>query len=400
MRAFAQRFWQRPRLHGEVLASREVSFLELFYDLVFVVVVARAAHHLAVHPSWDATWQFALIMMLIWLAWLNGSLYYELHSQDDGRTRTLIFIEMGILALLAVYTGGAVEETYTGFALTYAAFLLFTSWHWVWIAKHDRPEYRVNALSSVAALLIGAALMVLSVFAGETARLALWATYAVVLLVGASASFWRPSRALRRSIVSSASLVERFGLFTIIVLGEVVAGMVSGLAEIEHHGVRTIGTGMVAMAVGFAIWWLYFDLAGRQLPRDDPRPIGAYMYLHLPISVAIAATGAAVVSLITHAQDSHTPRATAWLLSCSYALFLLTMAVLLHTLERFHREREAHRPVIALLIAAAAVSLLAGWWAPAPWLLALVLVLASAAPWLAAAVRWAFLPEPDARAGR
>ena len=47
LRDFLARFWQRPRLHGETIASREVSFLELFYDLVFVVVIARAAHHLA-----------------------------------------------------------------------------------------------------------------------------------------------------------------------------------------------------------------------------------------------------------------------------------------------------------------------------------------------------------------
>ena len=393
---FVHRFWQRPRLHGEVLASREVSFLELFYDLVFVVVVARAAHHLAQHPTWETTWQFALIMMLVWLAWLNGSLYYELHSKNDGRTRTLIFVEMGILALLAVYTADAVNGTPTGFALTYAAFLAFTSWHWVWIAKHDRPEYRANALSTVVALLVGVVLMFASAWVGETTRLALWATYAVLLLVGASRSFWRPSQALQRSIVSSASLVERFGLFTIIVLGEVVAGMVNGLGALDHPGVRTIATGMCAMAVGFAIWWLYFDLAGRQLPHDSPRPIGAYMYLHLPIAVAIAGAGAAVVSLISHAQEDHTPPATSWLLSGAYSLFLLTMAVLLRTLERFRLAPVAHRPVMALLVVAAVISLVAGWIAPAPWLLALILVLASALPWFAAARRWAFLPSDDA----
>jgi low temperature requirement protein LtrA len=397
---FLRRFWQPPRLHGEASTSREVSFLELFYDLVFVVVIARAAHHLAVHPDWDTTWQFGLILTLVWLAWLNGSLYYELHSKDDGHTRTLIFIEMGILALLAVYTGGAVHETPTGFALTYAAFLLFTSWHWLWIAKHDAPGYRRNSLITVGALVAGAVLMVASIFVGDTARLALWATYAVVLLVGASLSFVRPSRGTRPSMVSSPSLVERFGLFVIIVLGEVVAGMVNGLAETEHHTVLTIGTGMVAIAVGFAIWWIYFDLAGRQLPHNTMQSIGAYMYLHLPISVAIAAVGAAVVSLVAHAQDDHTPAGTAWLLTGAFALFLVTMSLLVRTLERFRENRAQFKTVIALLLGAALVMLLLGWWAPAPWLLALLVVLAGSVPWFAAAVRWAFLPSEHDAASR
>jgi low temperature requirement protein LtrA len=392
LRDFLARFWQRPRLHGETIASREVSFLELFYDLVFVVVIARAAHHLAEDVAWEQIWQFALIMTLVWLAWINGSLYYELHSKDDGRTRTLIFVEMGILALLAVYTAEAAGETSKGFALTYAAFLLFTSWHWVWVAKHDRPEYRPNALATVTALLVGAALMIGSVFVGEATRLALWAAYAAVLLAGASVSFLRPSAAPRRSIVSSASLTERFGLFTIIVLGEVVAGMVNGMAETDL-GARTIGTGAAAIAVGFAIWWLYFDLVGRQLPVDRAGRIGAFMYLHLPISVAIAAVGAAIVSLVGHATDPHTPRATAWLLAGAFSLFLVAMAALLGTLERYRADPAARQLIVWLLIGAAVAAALIGWSAPAPWVLALALVVLSSAPWLAAAMRWSFRPD-------
>ena len=46
---FKSRFWQPPRAHGDVIEDRTVSFLELFYDLIYVVVIARAAHTLAGH---------------------------------------------------------------------------------------------------------------------------------------------------------------------------------------------------------------------------------------------------------------------------------------------------------------------------------------------------------------
>jgi low temperature requirement protein LtrA len=77
--------------------GRTVSFLELFYDLVYVVVVSQAAHHLADHVSLRAVGEFAVVFTLIWIGWINGSLYLELHGREDGRTRTVVFVQMGIL---------------------------------------------------------------------------------------------------------------------------------------------------------------------------------------------------------------------------------------------------------------------------------------------------------------
>ena len=75
-------FREPPRRHGEVLYSREVGFLELFYDLVYVVVIGRAAHHLAEHVDWIGVRDFALVFGLIWLAWFNGTFWHELHARE------------------------------------------------------------------------------------------------------------------------------------------------------------------------------------------------------------------------------------------------------------------------------------------------------------------------------
>src|SRR5262245_3261834 len=69
-----------PRRHGEVAATREVSFLELFYDLVYVVLIGHTAHHLAGHVSGRAIVEFAVVFGLIWLAWFNGTFWHELHG--------------------------------------------------------------------------------------------------------------------------------------------------------------------------------------------------------------------------------------------------------------------------------------------------------------------------------
>src|ERR1700741_287996 len=83
-----------PRPHGDVIEDREGSPVELFYDLVFVVLVSQIAHTLAEDVTWQGVGHFALVFALVWFAWLNGSLYHELHGGDDGRSRTFIFAQM------------------------------------------------------------------------------------------------------------------------------------------------------------------------------------------------------------------------------------------------------------------------------------------------------------------
>src|SRR6187431_3274339 len=122
-RRFKRWLWTPPRPHGGVRPERTVSFLELFYDLVYVAVIAQAAHHLADHVTERGVVEFAVVFSLIWVAWVNGSLFVELHGRDDGRTRNLVFIQMAILALLAVFTADAAGESGAAFAIVYAAFM-------------------------------------------------------------------------------------------------------------------------------------------------------------------------------------------------------------------------------------------------------------------------------------
>ena len=98
---------------------------------------------------------------------------------------------------------------------------------------------------------------------------------------------------IQGGMVPTDSLVERFGLFTIIVLGEVVLGVVNGLSGAERD-VKTIVTGMLALGLGFGFWWIYFDLDGRRLPRNQGTAVANWALSHLPITGSIAA--AAVVA--------------------------------------------------------------------------------------------------------
>src|ERR1700730_5409345 len=109
-----------PRPHGSILFDRRVSFLEVFYDLAYVAVIGQASHQLAQNITLRGALEFAVIFGLIWFAWINGSLYVELHGSEDGRTRNVVFVQMSLLVLLAVFTAGAADRDGPAFSAIYA----------------------------------------------------------------------------------------------------------------------------------------------------------------------------------------------------------------------------------------------------------------------------------------
>jgi low temperature requirement protein LtrA len=213
------------------------------------------------------------------------------------------------------------------------------------------------------------------------ARLIVWAAYGITWVVGIYIAGRDPRVGITDGVAPTESLVERFGSFTIIVLGEVILGVVAALSAVEPDAM-TILTGLLALVIGFGLWWIYFDIVGRHLPRSSRGSIAAWMLSHLPITLSITAAGAAIVSLVEHAHDPVTPTATAWLLSGSVALGLLAVILTAKALEDAVRLVSVYRPLTVALAAGAIVALFAGWLAPAPWVLALLLVAILSALWL------------------
>jgi low temperature requirement protein LtrA len=403
--ALRQWLWSPPRGHAEVSSDRTVSALELFYDLVYVAVISRASHHLAEHVTARGFLELTVVFGLIWAAWVNGTLYLELHGREDGRTRNTVFLQMGILMLLAVFTTDATGDGGTAFALVYAVFLAVMAWLWYSVRRQDRvdhPEFLAPAARYVTGMAAGAGVIALSAVLPDGPRLAVWAAFGLAWLLGMVA-LGHSAVVDNQGLPPTDSLVERFGLFTIIVLGEVIVGVVNGLS-IPERDVTTTTTGMIALVVGFGFWWNYFDLVGRRMPRGDGGSLITWMLSHLPITLSITAAGAAMVSLIGHASDARTPASTAWLLTGSVALGLLALTLAEQSLVDADRLAAVYRPLRLATAGAAALALVVGAIRPAPWLLALLLVVVLSLLWLFAVTRFlmagAWGPDPAAMGSR
>jgi low temperature requirement protein LtrA len=311
-----------PRRHGEVVATREVSFLELFYDLVYVVLIGRTAHHLALHVTGRGVVEFAVVFGMIWLAWFNGTFWHELHGREDGRSRNYIFLQMGLLAVLAVFAEHAAAGDGEEFAATYTALFVLLTWQWWQVHRIDTdPRYRPTTIRYLAGMVASTGAVGASAFVSDGWRIGIWAAVVVCWVVGGHLLVGVDhTEGFGEGV--TASLVERMGLFTIVVLGEVVVGVVGGIGDIEARSATTMVTGVVGLTIGMGLWWNYFDLLGRRVPGRRGRRLANWLYAHLPLAMAIAAGGAAMISIVGHAEDSTTPRAAAWLLTGSVAIAL------------------------------------------------------------------------------
>jgi low temperature requirement protein LtrA len=377
--------WQPPRPHGEQPRERVVGPLELFYDLATVVLVAQAAHHLAGHLTWRGLGEFAVVFTLVWIAWINGSLHHELHGHDDARARSTFLLQILVLVAMGAFIPQAGGARGAAFAIAAAVLFAILAVLWLLAARGDRPEYRgpsrlfVTGTAACAVALAGTALL------PAGARIPAWGLLDAVYLAGFAAVFFvTPAQAV--ALLVTDALIERFGLLTIIVLGETLTGVVAGLAREPVSGL-TLAVGLVAVVVGFGAWWTYFDFAGHRHPRPKQATTLQWMLSHLPLTAAIAAMGAAMVSLVDHAHDGRTPAATAWLLCAGAAVVLAATMLVAASLQAWPADRGLYRPLARTCAAVAAACLAVGAARPAPLFLGLALVALLSIPWALAVAR-------------
>jgi low temperature requirement protein LtrA len=371
--------WQPPRPHGEQPRERAVGPLELFYDLAVVVLVAQAAHHLAGHLTWGGLGEFAVVFTLVWIAWANGSLHHELHGHDDARARSTFLLQILVLAAMGAFIPQAGGSRGAAFAIAAAVLFAVLTALWLLAARGDRPEYRrpsrlfVAGTAACAVLLAGTALL------PAGARVPAWGLLDIAYLAGFA--YILLSAAPRATINVTDALTDRFGAFIIIVLGETLTGVVAGLASRPVSGL-TLAVGLIAVVVGFGAWWTYFDFAGNRKPRGGRADTTAWMLGHLPLTAAIAAMGAAMVSLTDHADSGRTPAAAAWLLCAGTAIVLGATMLVSASLQAWRGDRALYRPLAGICAAVAAACLGVGAARPAPLLIGVALVLLLSVPWV------------------
>jgi low temperature requirement protein LtrA len=196
---------------------------------------------------------FVALFVPIWWAWVGETFYDTRFDSDDVVQRGLTFAQLGVIAILAVMIHDGLGETSAGFALAYAGVRAILVVQYIRAGRaivQARPLTRRFGRGFA----LAAVIWVLSVFVPLPWR---WAVWALALAIDLGTPIFAGQ--LHAQIAPDrAHLPERFGLFTIIVLGEAVLGVINGMSEQSW----TWATGLVALlglTLVFSVWWLYFD---------------------------------------------------------------------------------------------------------------------------------------------
>jgi len=324
--------------------------------------------------------EFAVVFTLVWIAWANGSLHHELHGHDDARARSTFLLQILVLVAMGAFISQAGGERGAAFAVATAVLFAVLAVLWLLAARGDRPEYRRASRLFVTGTAACAVLLAATALLPAGARVLAWGLLDAAYLAGFAAVVITASPAQAAALIVTDSLTERFGAFTIIVLGETLTGVVAGLAG-QPISALTLAVGLVAVVVGFGAWWTYFDLAGQRRPRPERGASLQWLAGHLPLTAAIAAMGAAMVSLVDHAHDGRTPAATAWVLAAGAAIVLGATMLISASQQAGDRDRGLYQPLVRTCAAVAAACLAVGAARPAPVILGLALVLLLSIPW-------------------
>jgi len=335
-------FWQKPvlRTDEDEGIERSVTWLELFYDLVFVVVIAGLAHELSVHPEFSRLPAFLFSMLPVWLIW-NGFTYYAERFETEGfENRLVTFVMMVGVAGLAVFSHDSLGENYHGFAGTYLVVRGFIILLWIRAGFHNRIFLRSSARFTLgyAACLV---LVAVSFFRPGGERMVWWGLGLLAEVIGPWLTMGETERL---PAFSRDKLPERFGLMVIIVLGESVAGAIRGIAGEGHVSLPGALRGVLGLMIGFMAWWLYFDFIGRRRPpRGKVIASWLWSYLHLPLVIVTAVMGAMLAPIVI--GDGATALV---ILSVAVGSFLIILAFLELTLE-YTEDEPTHRVISPLL---------------------------------------------------
>ena len=331
--------WQIPqlRIDEEEYRHRKVSWLELFYDLFFVVVIARLAHELVGEVTLPRVVQYILLFIPLWWIWIGSTYYHERFETSGLETRLIFLIKMFPLVGLAVFAHDAFKTGSTGFALSYAAGRAVITFLWFRASLHV-PEFRPVGRIYVAGFSLSILLFIFSIFTSPAVKFIIWG---VALFIDLITPWFTLKAQLRLPRFSTSKLPERFGLLMIIVLGETAAGVVNGIQDIHSIDSEKIFTAMLGVILGFSLWWIYFDFIARRVAKPQILYSILWSYLHLPLAMGIAAIGASLTNVISMAGETLTLRVQITAL-VSYGITLLTMGLLEITLRPTEDEPTHH----------------------------------------------------------
>jgi low temperature requirement protein LtrA len=350
---------------------RAATPLELFFDLCFVVAIAQAAaglhHGLAEAQFGHAVAGYAMVFFAIWLAWVNFTWLSSAYDTGDVTYNLSVFAQMTGVLILAAGVPRAVDGDFSVITLGYVVMRVGLVAIWLRVARLDvrRRATALRYVTGVTVCQVGWVALLAAPAGSWPLGFAVLAPAELLVPVWAERAGgtpWHPHH-----------IAERYGLLTLIVLGESVLAAtvaIQSALDATGHGVALAGCITGSILILFAMWWVYFEQPGHRLLESHGAAF-RYGYGHYLVFGSIAAVGAGLAV----AADQASGRAHLSTLAAGAVVSIPVATYLVSVLAIVHRPLD-RRPMSTLMFVTTAVLVVAA--AASEWTVLLVGLLMTA----------------------
>jgi low temperature requirement protein LtrA len=335
--------------------ERRTSYLELFFDLVFVFAITQVTSLMLAEPTAAGYAKSALVLAMVYWAWSGYA--WATNAIDLGwpLLRLGYLAAMGASFGMAVAVPDAFGDQTLWFAVPYVVVRLLNLALYIGGLRNDRVQRRaILALAPWFAL--SPALALTGAFLGGRLLIAFWCAGLAIdvlgtLRAGEGAGFR----------VSPEHFAERYALFIIIALGESIVAIGSGLADHTRDAAFALSLAVAFVGVA-AIWWAYFDFTAavlarvlRNLPPERRGPLArdVFTLCHYPTVLGIIFFAVAAKKTVAHPGDPLTS-AGRFALAAGIGFFLIGFALGRYRIIR-HLSWERVGAAAATIVAVAAL---------------------------------------------
>jgi len=328
----------RERVPG---SHHRVTYVELFFDLVFVFAITQISHTLLKHFTPLGVLQVSILFLAIWWVWIYTSWITNWLDPDRTPVRVLLFVMMLAGLVLSTSIPSAFEERGLAFGIAFAAMQVGRTAFMFFSVPSEQAALKVNFVRILVWLSVSGVLWVAGGFAHGQNRLVLWGLALAIEYVSPAAAFWTPGlgrSSIKDWAVEGGHMAERCALFIIIALGESVLVTGATFADLKWTP-QTVGGFLIAFTGSLAMWWIYFhkgaDAGAHNIVHvKDPGRVArlAYTYLHLPIVAGIVVVAVGDELVLAH-PDGHSDMKTVLSLVGGPLLFLFGAIMFKHTIH-------------------------------------------------------------------
>jgi low temperature requirement protein LtrA len=286
-----------------------VTYVELFFDLVFVFAITQISHTLLAHFTPLGVLQVTMLMLAVWWVWVFTSWTTNWLDPDRAPVRIMLFGLMLAGLLLSTSIPRAFDNRGLTFAAAYSVMQVGRTLFFLWSVPTTAVGQRNNFIRILIWLVASAVFWIAGGLAEGNSRIVLWLVALAIEYAGPAMRFYTPRLGASTTQdwdVEGGHMAERCALFIIIALGESVVVTGATFAEAVWT-VTTVCAFVVALVGSIAMWWVYFHLGAEAGSEHISRSSDsgrlarlAYTYLHLPVVAGIIVSAVGDELLLAH----------------------------------------------------------------------------------------------------